>query len=449
MPSFRRPTYLLVAVLLASGLAGCGTGTPDQVRIGVVAPQSGPRAALGQEIVDGARMAVDDLNDDGGLLGAPVELVVVDDAELTSLPGQLADLAERARVSAVVGPQAPGVLLGPRSPLTRREVPALLPSAFGGQLDDASTFVGRTVPSARAQAEALGRWLTDVRGVDRLALLLADPIEGALARPDLVAGLTGAGVDVVATVAADGDAADLRPAVAALRADAPDAGAVLLWGPPSAAARATTAVRDLGWDDVQLAVPASAFVAEYRTLAEDAIEGVVATFPFDPEWFRGELVQWMIRYQLRHGLGLLPQLDTLVIDLPVAAVAAYDAVGLVGDAVRAVDSRVPAEVADGLRTTDHDGLLRTYTFDDREAWDADDLYVARFHHYALTFDVDPRLDAAAQRELWRAQATLDLFAEGGAPPAVQELIDRVVGERRGDPPTYQPPLPPPDPVGRP
>lgn len=433
--------------LLAVAATACGTGTPDHVRIGVVAPLSGTRAWLGQEVVAGARLAVEDLNEAGGLLGAPVELVIADDADLTSMPGQLADLAERARVSAVIGPEAPGVLVGPRSPLTRREVPALLPSAFGGQLEDASTFVARTVPSARAQATRLGQWLAEVRRIDQVAVLLADPIEGSLARPDLRAGLAGGGVDTAAVVEADGDAADLRPSVAALRRRAPDARAVLLWGPPSAAARATTAVRDLGWD-VQIAVPASAFVAEYRTLAGDAIEGVVAVFPFDEAWFTGDLVPWMIRYQVRHGLGLLPQLDTLVIDVPVAAVSAYDAVGLVGAAVEAADSRVPAEVADALATTTYDGLLRDYDLGGRESWTAEDLYVARFHELALTFDVDPRLDADEQRELWRAQVTLELF-EGEAPPAIAALLERLAGERQGDPPTYEPPLPPPQPVGRP
>ncbi len=443
-----RPRRLaLLIALLAVAATACGTGTPDNVRIGVIAPLSGTRAWLGEEIVAGARMAVEDLNEAGGLLGEPVDLVVVDDADLTSMPGQLADLAERARVSAVVGPEAPGVLVGPRSPLTRRHVPSLLPSAFGGDLDDASTVVVRTVPSARAQAEALGRWLAEVRRIDEVALLLADPIEGDLARPDLVAGLTAGGVSVDAVVEADGDAADLRPSVAALRRQAGEVRAVLLWGPPSAAARATTAVRDLGWD-VQVAVPASAFVAEYRTLAGGAIEGVVAAFPFDPDWFTGDLVPWMIRYQVRHGLGLLPQLDTLVIDLPVAAVAAYDAVGIVGAAVDAADSRVPEDVADALTEVTHDGLLRTYHLDDREAWGAEDLFIARFHELALTFDVDPRLDADAQRELWHAQVTLDLF-EGEAPPALQALLDRVLGEVEVDPPTYEPPLPPPAPVARP
>lgn len=440
---------LLACVLVLLLLASCGIGPPDHVRVGVVAPLTGTRAWLGQEVAAGAQMAVDDLNTAGGLLGEEVELVVLDDADLTALPGQLGDLAERAHVSAVVGPEAPGVLLGERSPLTRREVPAILVSAFGGNLTEAATFVARTIPSARAQAERLGQWLSEVREVDDVAVLIADPVEGELARRDLEQGLATGGADVVATVVTDGDAADLRPAVTRLRDAAPTAGAVLLWGPPASAARATNAVRAADWD-VQVALPASAFVGDFRTLAGDASEGVVAAFPYDEGWFSSAgLFAWMVRYHARNGIGLLQQLDTLVVDLPVAALASYDAVTIIGAAVTEAGSREPADVAEALASQPYEGLLATYDLADREAFEADDLYVARFHELAITFDVDPRLDAEFQRELWRAQVTLDILPEGIAEGPLGALVDRLISEARSDPPEYQPPLPPPGPVAAP
>jgi branched-chain amino acid transport system substrate-binding protein len=442
-----RPALSLVVAALL--LAGCGAGPPDHVRVGVVAPLTGTRAWLGQEVAAGAALAVDDLNRDGGLLGQPVELVLLDDADLAGLPGQLADLAERAHVSAVIGPEAPGVLLGPRSPLTRREVPALLASAFGGDLDAAGSLVGRTIPSARAQAERLATWLTDERDIDRVAVLVADPVEGDLARADLEAGLAAGGAAATAVVVADGDAADLRPSVASLRAAAGDAQAVLLWAPPAAAARATTAVRDLRWD-VQLMVPASAFVGEYRTLADDAAEGVVAAFPYRQDWFTsGSLFGWMLRYHARHGIGLLAQLETVVLDLPVVAIAAYDAVTIVAAAVEHAGSREPAAVAAALTATTYEGLLTTYDLGRREAWGVDDLHVARFHELAITFDVDPALDGEFQRYLWQAQITLDVLPEEVRDGPLGALIDRVLADRQADPPAYRAPLPPPAPVGRP
>jgi ABC-type branched-subunit amino acid transport system substrate-binding protein len=235
--------------------------------------------------------------------------VITDSADLADLPRRTADLAEAARVTAVLGPESPGVLIGTRSPLSRRGVPALLPSAFAGELDGAATPVARTVPSARAQAEALATWLTDVRGLDQLAVLVADPVEGAAARAAIEAGATAGGLPPVAVIEAAGDAGELTTAVAALRRAAPDADAVLLWGWPDAAARATLAVRELGWD-VQIAVGSSAFFGTYRALAGEATEGVVLPFPFREAWFGPDLTSWMIRYQLAFGIGALPGLDT-------------------------------------------------------------------------------------------------------------------------------------------
>jgi branched-chain amino acid transport system substrate-binding protein len=434
----------LLAVLLTS----CGLGVPDHVRIGVVAPLSGPRAAIGEEMVRGAELAIEDLDRRGGLLGQPVELVVTDGSDLVELPRRLADLAERARVTAVIGPEAPGVLVGPRSPLTRRDVPAILPSAFAGELAGASTVVARAVPAARDQAEALARWLREQRQAAVVAVLVADPVEGRAAREAIEVGLAAGGLPAAGIIEVDGTTTELRPAVAALRREVPDADAVFLWGWPDAAARATQAVRAIDWD-VQVAVPSSAFVGTYRGLAGDAAEGVVLPFPFDPSWFGAEVTTWMLRYQTSFGLGALPGLDTLVLDVPVVALATYDAVGSVAAAVEAAGSRDPAQVAEALLTVDHDGLLRTYHLADREAWSVDDLHIARIHRLGVVYDVDPRLDADDQRTFWELQVSAEFLLDLAPSGPVRELVLRIIGETDVEPPTYEPPAPPPGPVARP
>lgn len=444
----RRHAAGVLTLLVAMSLASCGIGPPDHVRIGLIAPQSGPRAAIGEQMVRGAELAIEDLNRDGGLLGEPVELVVTDGADLVDLPRRLADLAERARVSAVVGPEAPGVLVGPRSPLSRRDVPAILPSAFAGDLDGATTVVARTVPSARDQAEALARWLDQERNARRIAVLVADPVEGRAARDALEAGFAAGGLPAAGIVEVDGATTELRPAVAALRRQVPDADAVLLWGWPDAAARATRAVRAIDWD-VQVAVPSSAFVGTYRGLAGETAEGVVFPFPFDQRFFGFDVTTWMLRYQASYGLGALPALDTLVLDVPVVALATYDAVGAIGTAVTTADSREPRVVGTALLDTAHEGLLRTYDLVDREAWDVDELRIARVHRFGVVFDVDPRLDVEEQRTFWELQVSAEFLLDLAPSGPVRDLVERIIGERDLTPPVYEPPAPPPGPVGRP
>ena len=57
----------------------------DTIKIGVVAPITGPAAETGRYQIQGAKLAVDEINKAGGVLGKPVELIVEDDQ--TTNPG--------------------------------------------------------------------------------------------------------------------------------------------------------------------------------------------------------------------------------------------------------------------------------------------------------------------------------------------------------------------------
>ncbi|BBY28485.1 ABC transporter substrate-binding protein [Mycolicibacterium sediminis] len=81
--------------------AGSADGTP--IKIGSVAPITGPYSGDGQEMVRGAEMALDDVNGAGGVAGRPVELVVADISD--QAPENFIQAAQRLvsqeRVSAV------------------------------------------------------------------------------------------------------------------------------------------------------------------------------------------------------------------------------------------------------------------------------------------------------------------------------------------------------------
>lgn len=73
----------LLAALVAAG-SSLATAA-DTLRIGVVAPQTGPGAESGRFQVQGARLAADEINKAGGVLGRQIELVIEDDQ--TTNPG--------------------------------------------------------------------------------------------------------------------------------------------------------------------------------------------------------------------------------------------------------------------------------------------------------------------------------------------------------------------------
>src|SRR5471032_396609 len=78
-PLLRIATGLVAIAFVASAFAA------DNLRIGVVAPQTGPGAESGRFQVQGARLAAEEINKAGGVLGRPIELVIEDDQ--TTNPG--------------------------------------------------------------------------------------------------------------------------------------------------------------------------------------------------------------------------------------------------------------------------------------------------------------------------------------------------------------------------
>jgi branched-chain amino acid transport system substrate-binding protein len=74
----RQALALLVIGFLVAGCSRAPEGATT--RIAAVAPTTGAQAEVGQDLINGIRLAVEEKNNAGGLLGKKVELLVFDDA---------------------------------------------------------------------------------------------------------------------------------------------------------------------------------------------------------------------------------------------------------------------------------------------------------------------------------------------------------------------------------
>lgn len=102
----RRPLAILV-LLAAAGLAACDRDQPRELRIGLVVAQSGPSAARGKDLVDGARLAADEIDAAGYKVdGHPlvVKIDARDDRGDDEAARQAALAAIDGGASAIIGP---------------------------------------------------------------------------------------------------------------------------------------------------------------------------------------------------------------------------------------------------------------------------------------------------------------------------------------------------------
>ncbi|MDP7181388.1 MAG: ABC transporter substrate-binding protein [Candidatus Woesearchaeota archaeon] len=100
-----RLLMLGLLLLFACSPESAVPGVDNELKIGVVAPLSGPLALFGQRYERGLSMALEDINAQGGILGRPVELVYEDSkCDSTQTLTSLHALKELHNVQAFIGP---------------------------------------------------------------------------------------------------------------------------------------------------------------------------------------------------------------------------------------------------------------------------------------------------------------------------------------------------------
>ena len=126
-----RTFAIIIGAIGVLGLVAAGH-TEDVIKIGVVAPLSAPGGVeTGQALVDGAKIAADEINQAGGLLGKKVELVIGDTSGLPEKgTAVLERLITRDKVIAVGGEAHSSVAMAEIEVAHRYGIPLVISEAW-------------------------------------------------------------------------------------------------------------------------------------------------------------------------------------------------------------------------------------------------------------------------------------------------------------------------------
>lgn len=185
----------LLLIALGIPMVGCGPKEAETIKIGCVLDLSGELAPMGAKMLDGARLAVEEINADGGVLGKQVELVEEDGATDPAKGfDRVKKLVEIDGVQVIVGP-----MITPTSELSipyakEHKIPLITMSATGVPLSElaGTEWYFRTC----LRDDAQGRVLADVvmdKGYTALATIVLDSTYGKGLEKGIVDGLQEAG----------------------------------------------------------------------------------------------------------------------------------------------------------------------------------------------------------------------------------------------------------------
>ncbi|HEY0016926.1 MAG TPA: ABC transporter substrate-binding protein [Longimicrobium sp.] len=177
---FGLPRLAAAILAAAAALARCGGGEGEKgaaapVRFGVVLSTTGAAAPYGIDNLRGLQVAQEYLNEQGGIHGRPVELVVHDDA---GEPAQAVALARRfagdRRVTGIVGPTRTGTAVAVARVLPSLRIPMMSVGATGDWRAAAGEFNEWTFRSTRVDTyliPPLLRTARDSLGVRTVAIV--------------------------------------------------------------------------------------------------------------------------------------------------------------------------------------------------------------------------------------------------------------------------------------
>lgn len=234
----------LAAAVLTLGIAACGDDDDsseddsDKIRIGLEAPLSGDLQTLGEGMLNGAELAADQLNADGGLLGKDVEIVPIDDGGDAEIGVPAVQDAIADGLDGVVGPYNSGVGV---ETLPLYEKAGLVPIRLTSDTDTEG-FGFTLQPMGSQIAPVTAEALTDYIGAKRVAIAYDETEEynTGIAR-EVRSALEDRGATVTAFDPIQPGQKDYSGVVDKLAATNPDAIYVAVYSPEGAGiAKATT-----------------------------------------------------------------------------------------------------------------------------------------------------------------------------------------------------------------
>ena len=157
---------LLVAVMTgesAREASAQGPAARGPIKIGVLAPLTGPLAALARDLVDGAKLYVDEVH--GEMAGRKVELVVEDyEFKAAVALTKTKKLVEKDRVNVIVGVILSAAVLAMKDYITAQEMPFIVSGAAVAEsitIEKPSPYLFRTTFSANQVPPPLARFVYD------------------------------------------------------------------------------------------------------------------------------------------------------------------------------------------------------------------------------------------------------------------------------------------------
>ena len=332
---------VLATGLLCSSLAQAA----EPVKIGITTILSGPLADRGQQEQYGAQIALDRINQTGGVLGRPVEAFYADNACKPDIGVPATKrLLDEVHVPVIIGALCTPVTHAIMPVMQQAKVPLVIATSAGQDFVDASgpggnDFAFKTIPSEVDIMGGLAHWLKS-KDVKSIAVVADDGEFQHANAIAIVKAAKDAGINVTADETIPKDTKDFAAIFDKLKGGSPG-DLVAILGPSTAGF--FKAYEASGWKvpvtgRFDLAGALAAVSQPFRDAG--GMSGLTGIAVFTPALDKPDVQDFVASYKAHYGI--VPTQRSFFV---------FEATYLVVDAIRRAGSDQPAAIEQALKTT--------------------------------------------------------------------------------------------------
>ena len=348
--------WMTASVLAAASFAALAA---DPIKIGVSGPYTGGSSSMGVSMRDGVRLAAQEINKNGGILGRQIQLIERDDEAKNERGVQIAqELINREKVVATVGFINTGVALAAQRFYQDAKIPVMNNVATGSVItqqfkDQPDNYVFRNAAHDSIQAPMIVEEAITRRGFKKVAILADSTNYGQLGRQDLEKALELKGIKPVAVEKFNIKDVDMTAQL--LKAKEAGAEAVLTYGIGPELAQIANGMTKLGWK-VPMIGSWTLSMANYIDNAGPGGEGARMPQTFIQEPTTPKRQSFIISYLKTFN----PKNARM--DSPVSAAQGYDSIYLLAAAIKQAGSTDGPKIKAALEDLKApvEGVVTTY-----------------------------------------------------------------------------------------
>ncbi|MFV0282002.1 MAG: ABC transporter substrate-binding protein [Rhodoblastus sp.] len=307
----------------------------DTIKVGLSGPFTGGSASMGVSMRDGVKLAAEEINKAGGVLGKQIQLIERDDEAKNELGVQIAqELINKEQVAATLGYINTGVALASQRFYEEAEIPVINNVATGTVISSQfkppeykANYIFRTSANDLIQSGMIAHEAIKRQNFKKPAILADSTNYGQLGKDDLIRALDALGVKPVTTEKFNIGDTDMTAQV--LRAKEAGADVILTYAIGPELAQIANAMAKLGWKAPMIGSWTLSMASFIDTAGANG-NGAIMPQTFIQLPTTPKRKAFIEAYQKKYNVDRMPS--------PVSAAQGYDSVYLLAAAIKQAGS---------------------------------------------------------------------------------------------------------------